>query len=143
MSFQDVKEEILITLTGQQEKQLYSAFLAGLKEGADIEIYYDSSDFEVILKNRKQITGRRLGFNSAPFVEYEEKVQADETRYERLIELENMIDFQTVLPEAEHTGVFIFEKDVKENDIYKLYFHYIEKNYLLEKKTMKIKEPDL
>jgi len=136
--------EVLSNLLGFDvtKKTWYYAVIKNLRKD-DIEIYYNPSKFKVILKDRKQVEARELSFIIEEFVKYSGKVERDAEKSERLIELENMIDIQLVLPEAEHTGVFIFEKDVKENEIYKLYFFYTETNYLLEKKTMKIKEPEL
>ena len=135
--------EVLSNLLGfdVSTKTWYYAVIKNLQK--DFEFCYEPSDFIVILKDRKQVEARGLSFNSRPFVLYRRKVQDDAEKSQRLIELENMIDIQIVFPEAEHTGVFIFEKDVKENDIYKLYLHYVDTNYLLEKKSMEIKEPEL
>lgn len=62
--------EVLSNLLGFEvtTKTWYYAVIKNLQK--DIEIYYEPSDFRVILKDRKQAEGRRLSFNSAPFVDY-------------------------------------------------------------------------
>ena len=122
-------------------KVWYYALVDNLQKNETL--LFESDQFSVILKNRKQVEGLSLSFQNLPFVKYEKKVKDDQQKYERLLELEDMIEFQTILPEASHSCIFIFENDVEEKDIFKLYFEYITKYYPLENKLKEMEEPEL
>lgn len=103
----------------------------------DEAILFDVKNFVVLLNNKIELKARELKFDLVKYNDLKKNLLSHHAKYERLIELKNLIESYEILPEEKRFCAFIFEKKARDTDIDKMYYNHLNESYSFDEQLVK------